>query len=513
MKLTQSTLLTSYGLLISPLLTAGELFPNTTSAIASATCNSLYYQCGGINFSGASCCQGTATCHSENPYYYQCVEPTQAPSSASSSSNDTLAISVAIKEISTSSLALSSFQTTTSASAAALYGQCGGSNWNGPTVCKTGSCVSQNDYFYQCIETTVSSIDTTGSSNSAETTFSLGFSSSFEEAYTIASNDTSSSSQGYDSITSYDTPTVASATSLVISSAQDTTSTAVSSFSTTIVPSSSAVESSVDVEVSEASSVVSSTVALSSASSLASSSAASSASSSAASSASSSAASSSSSSSSFTEISGGSSGTGKTTRYWDCCKPSCSWSGKADVDSPVAACAADGTTTLGVDVQSGCTGGTAYTCTDQQPFKVSDDLAYGFAAVSLSGGSDDSMCCSCYLLTFTSTELSGKQMVVQATNTGSDLSSNQFDLAIPGGGQGIYSGCNSQWSSYSSSIWGEQYGGVSSADSCSALPSALQSGCNWRFDWFDGADNPSVDFVQIECPAALTDITGCIRND
>lgn len=37
-------------------------------------------------------------------------------------------------------------------------------------------------------------------------------------------------------------------------------------------------------------------------------------------------------------------------------------------------------------------------------------------------------------LTFTSTSIAGKKMIVQATNTGGDLSEGQFDLAIPGGG-------------------------------------------------------------------------------
>ena len=30
-----------------------------------------------------------------------------------------------------------------------------------------------------------------------------------------------------------------------------------------------------------------------------------------------------------------------TTGYWDCCKPSCSWSGKGDVDAPVRSCEAE----------------------------------------------------------------------------------------------------------------------------------------------------------------------------
>jgi hypothetical protein len=35
------------------------------------------------------------------------------------------------------------------------------------------------------------------------------------------------------------------------------------------------------------------------------------------------------------------SGSGTTTRYWDCCKGSCSWTGKADVSNPVTTCNID----------------------------------------------------------------------------------------------------------------------------------------------------------------------------
>ena len=65
-------------------------------------------------------------------------------------------------------------------------------------------------------------------------------------------------------------------------------------------------------------------------------------------------------------------------------------------------------------------------CSDQSPWAVNNSLAYGFAAVSANNPS----CCSCYQLTFTNTAISGKTMIVQATNTGSDVSSTQFDLAV-----------------------------------------------------------------------------------
>lgn len=101
-------------------------------------------------------------------------------------------------------------------------------------------------------------------------------------------------------------------------------------------------------------------------------------------------------------------------------------------------------------------------------------------------------------------------MIVQATNTGGDLGSNQFDLAMPGGGVGIYNGCTDEWGAPSSG-WGAQYGGISS-NTCSTFPTALQSGCGFRWDWFEGADNPTVDFEQVTCPSELTAKTGCTRT-
>ena len=69
-------------------------------------------------------------------------------------------------------------------------------------------------------------------------------------------------------------------------------------------------------------------------------------------------------------------------------------------------------------------------CTNQSPWAVSDSLSYGFAATTIAGGTESSWCCACYELTFTSGPVAGKKLVVQATNTGGDLGSNQFDLAV-----------------------------------------------------------------------------------
>ncbi|GAB7364647.1 hypothetical protein MBLNU230_g5450t1 [Neophaeotheca triangularis] len=204
------------------------------------------------------------------------------------------------------------------------------------------------------------------------------------------------------------------------------------------------------------------------------------------------------------------SGSGSTTRYWDCCKGSCAWPGKADVSSPINTCDANDNILEDANAASGCDGGEAYMCSDQSPWAVSEDLAYGFAAVSIPGGDESFWCCACYELTFTTTSIAGKKMIVQATNTGGDLDGGQFDLAIPGGGVGIFNGCTDQWGAPADG-WGERYGGLTT-DTCSSLASPLQPGCNFRFgDFFENADNPDVEYRQVTCPKALTDKSGCIR--
>ena len=61
---------------------------------------------------------------------------------------------------------------------------------------------------------------------------------------------------------------------------------------------------------------------------------------------------------------------------------------------------------------------------------------------------------------------------------------------IPGGGVGIYNGCTKQYGAPPNG-WGKQYGGISSASECNSFPAALKAGCNFRFGWFKGADNPT----------------------
>ena len=111
-------------------------------------------------------------------------------------------------------------------------------------------------------------------------------------------------------------------------------------------------------------------------------------------------------------------------------------------------------------------------------------------------------------LNFTSGAVAGKTMIVQATNTGGDLGENHFDLAMPGGGVGMFDACSQQWGGIN---LGNRNGGFTDRWQCSTLPWQWQQACYWRFDWFRNADNPSVEFEEVACPQAMIDRTGCGR--
>lgn len=206
-------------------------------------------------------------------------------------------------------------------------------------------------------------------------------------------------------------------------------------------------------------------------------------------------------------------GSAKTTRYWDCCKPSCSWPGKAAVSNPAATCAIDGSTHVGFNEQSGCDGGNAFMCADASPwYDPITQKSYATAAANIKGLGEDGWCCACYELNLDN----GKPpVVVHVTNTGGDLAENHFDILVPGGGFGIFDACTRQWDA-TESVWGERYGGVMAAgkpqSSCDEFPDALKEGCRWQYDYL--GDNPHVtSFYRVQCPAELTARSGCTRDD
>lgn len=251
------------------------------------------------------------------------------------------------------------------------------------------------------------------------------------------------------------------------------------------------------------------------------------------------------------------SGSGRSTRYWDCCKTSCAWSGKAAVNQPVTTCDNNNNPVTNANAPSGCDGGSAFACANNSPWAVNDKVAYGFAATAIAA--ESATCCACFKyvaplsslpttstdpsspvlscllfirgchrpyvgnesnkkkpcthshrITFTSGPVSGKTMVVQSTNTGGDLGSNQFDLMMPGGGVGLFDGCTRQ---YGRALPGAQYGGISSRSECASFPAQLKAGCEWRFDWFQNADNPNFNFEQVQCPSEIVARSNCRRND
>ncbi|KAI9318689.1 endo-glucanase RCE3 [Dichotomocladium elegans] len=374
------------------------------------------------------------------------------------------------------------------------YGQCGGKGWTGSTSCSAGyECKVQNDYYSQCVPSDTSNTNCSkaygqcgGKAFTGSTCCVAGFECVKANAWYSQCLPSyrypSSGSQNSDSkpVSSSIAPETKPSSTSVKASTTTTTTKAAPTTTTAKVPTTTTKATTKTTTTTKAASTTTTTKSGSGGSST------------------------------YAPISGGASGSGTTTRYWDCCKASCGWNGKASVSSPVGSCAADGVKLVGVDTQSGCNGGSAYMCNDNQPWAVNEKLAYGFAAASIAGSNEAGWCCGCYELTFTSGPVSGKKMVVQVTNTGGDLGSNHFDLQMPGGGVGIFNGCQNQWNAPADG-WGQRYGGLSSASGCADLPKPLRAGCEWRFNWFKNADNPTMTFKEVTCPAELVAKTGCKR--
>lgn len=208
------------------------------------------------------------------------------------------------------------------------------------------------------------------------------------------------------------------------------------------------------------------------------------------------------------------SGEAVTTRFWDCCKPSCGWELKADFSRPVQTCKADGSH-IDVKAGTGCKGGEGYLCSNQQPWAVNDTFSYGYAGVYFTGHpeTENFWCCACYQLDFTDEPLRGKSMIVQASNTAYDITTtNRFSIAIPGGNQTREDGCTRQYN-LDQSVFGQMGTGIGSKGDCDRLPQDIRDACRWRFDWYKDAAFPAAKFKRVTCPKELTERTQCIRND
>jgi len=216
-------------------------------------------------------------------------------------------------------------------------------------------------------------------------------------------------------------------------------------------------------------------------------------------------------------------GDGWLSRYWDGCKPSCSWSGKpSNGNGQCKECDKSNNKLNTSDAnRSACDGGNSYTCWDMSPWSISATEAYGFAAAHR-----DNQCGTCWQLTFNgqsngnatnASSLSGKKLTVMISNIGGDVQGNQLDFLVPGGGVGQFDAFSSQIGVQSSAL-GAKYGGLVS-DGCQGKPDCLRqkcnnvfngkdwlkAGCNFYADWMGAVDNPRYNAVSVTCPAALTD--------
>ena len=266
-------------------------------------------------------------------------------------------------------------------------------------------------------------------------------------------------------------------------------------------------------------------------------------------------------------LSAGTTQKGWNSRYWDSCKPHCSWMDNVDTSSQAAYAAAGYTVrncnihdieiptfTLskclerywwGMEgVPSSCEvgAGGSFTCTDMAPIKVNDTLSYGFVA-----GPSNQGCGKCYHLQYdgsthnkgndgpdvkeTHIALKGKHLVVMASNIGHDvdLESTQFDLLVPGGGVGIFNALSTQIGKTPEEL-GSNNGGVLSycmdklgywqvtkeqyqecvIEKCDVVFDStawphLNRGCKWLATFFEAADNPSFVWEEVECPQYLVD--------
>ena len=200
------------------------------------------------------------------------------------------------------------------------------------------------------------------------------------------------------------------------------------------------------------------------------------------------------------------------------------------------------------NTKSGCGGGgdnnMGWSCPhlmllspDMQYAADADGNSWAVYAVAGIGSSND--CGRCYQLEITSGgSPSPNKYIVQGANTGSDVSSGQFDILLGAGGFGIYDACSSDCQTGpvcsgghcnapmftgDFSAWtpdGNCYGGgVHDASGCSKLDSGssfggktLLYGCAAAIDKGFHA-NFNVQWAEVQCPDSLVKVTGLRRKD
>jgi len=250
-------------------------------------------------------------------------------------------------------------------------------------------------------------------------------------------------------------------------------------------------------------------------------------------------------------------------RYWDGCKPTCSWVEHAgnSTHGLCKVCNVNNEEVLTTPAQVGPSRsscgdmgsapyGDTFTCWDMIPFVSPTDpnVAYAYGATS------GAACGTCFEVTFdggrheypaysTHKALVGKKVIIMGRNTGDDVSGSQIDFMVPGGGLGrfdsfswqVFSNVNS-YGAFDERL-GLRYGGFVGRcepqiwnkynwdyvtdvteefqecvrKSCNEVftspnQSLLLQGCLFYADWMMAANNPTGTVrTNVECPQELID--------
>ena len=109
--------------------------PQSQPSGTGTNCVNTWSQCGGIGYSGATCCN-SGTCKVLNPWYSQCIPGTPTPTPTPSP--------VTPPQSQPSG-------TGTGTNCVNTWSQCGGIGYSGATCCNSGTCKVLNPWYSQCI--------------------------------------------------------------------------------------------------------------------------------------------------------------------------------------------------------------------------------------------------------------------------------------------------------------------------------------------------------------------------
>ncbi|KAF3904794.1 Endoglucanase-5 [Dactylellina cionopaga] len=199
--------------------------------------------------------------------------------------------------------------------------------------------------------------------------------------------------------------------------------------------------------------------------------------------------------------------------YYDCCKPACAWPTQGRFLSGLKTCDVNDQYVLDDTAGNYCGGGPASSCIEQTPWAVNDTFSYGYASIFIRGEDSTSWCCSCYELEFTDSDIKGKKMIVQGINVNyNENQINWFSLTVPG--QADWRGqCQERFGGTFGEFFGVNATGLTDVSQCDNVPQKLQAACRWRYTWYQDVKGPNATWSRVECPAQLTKVSGCVRED